>query len=216
MEVLRNRVDCPMDSDVPRQLRAIKDELAKMKAEAARANEEAERLCKKIAELRGKKERRRTRKINKIESSSTSASSSPDRAPKRKKYRKVKGIDLQGKEEERKMKGLGDMAVPEEDMTTAMEVDSTPVPPPLPTYQPPPTIFLERDDNKRKKEILPPREEWLAVRLPPLLGKVRILDECTLVDKKVVFSREKASKNTQKQKQPIEEPKTKKMSGTTC
>lgn len=108
LEVLHTRADCPTDSDVSRQLRAIKEELAKTKAEALRANEEAERLRKEIAKSREKREKGRSRRTNRIDSSSASTSSSPDRTLKRKKNRKGEVINLRDKDDE--MTGLEDIS----------------------------------------------------------------------------------------------------------
>lgn len=56
LEVLRTHADYPNDSVVPRQLRALKEELEKPKCEAKRANEEATKLRAEWKSGRIKKE----------------------------------------------------------------------------------------------------------------------------------------------------------------
>lgn len=68
-----------------------------------------------------------------------------------------------------------------------MEVDPTPASPSQPVHQSSPTILLEGDDIKRKKEILPPREEWPPVICSTLQGKVRILEDRPLERHKITI-----------------------------
>lgn len=158
--------DCPFDSDIPRQMRALKEELEKAKNEAVKTSKEMERLRKEIAKLRGEKERK-SRKTYVVDSSSTSVSSSPERTLKKVKSKKGKGTNPRNKREERPNP---------EDMAGAveMEVDSTPVPL---APRPPPITFGEGDDEKRRKEILPPKEEWPPIIRPALKGKVKIIED---------------------------------------
>lgn len=43
----------------------------------------------------------------------------------------------------------------------------------------------EYSDERRKKELLPPEEEWAPAIRPPIKGKVKILDDRILVDQRV-------------------------------
>lgn len=63
VEVLRTWADCPSDSDIPRQMRVMREELEKAKQEAARASKETEKLRREMANLRDKKERRSRKRI---------------------------------------------------------------------------------------------------------------------------------------------------------
>lgn len=194
LEVLRTRTENERDSDVPRQVKALKEELEVAKQNATRANKEILKLQAEVAKLQAKKNRRRasTRVIL-----SDSDSESPARESKRSRRRK--GTSPLNKERTEL-----------ELQTTEMDVD--------PVVDTPSTSVQEREynDEKRREEILPPQEDWpLAVR-PPIQGKVKILEDRVLIGHKVkVSSAKKESMEEAKGKMSDSLPRTKKENDTT-
>lgn len=194
IEVLTARADNPDDSDIPRQLKALKEELDKTKREAAKAEKVISELKEEIAGLRNNRKGKARKRANVIESSSSSSDMDDQmERPKRVGARKNKTKHIKREDEEKKD---GQDA---ERVEKAMEVDSESLPPQTDHTQE--RVYC---DETRKKEILPPREEWPPCIRPPLKGKAKILEDCTLLDHniKIVNSSKdsRAKENTSNRK----------------
>lgn len=160
-EVLRTRLDCPGDaeSDIRRQIRALKSELEGVRREAQTAKAEAETLRKELEEERVKRGRGSGRRTIIIDDSPPSSPmgvtaertagknrDSADPPSGRGNYPIGNGMTLQG---------------------------------------PPSGEDGPYDDERRKKEILPPPEEWPVALRPALRGKVKILEDRPLAGRGV-------------------------------
>lgn len=168
-EILRTRADGeqdPEDYGVATQLRKLKGELERVKREAQQAREEAanakmeaDRLRQELTEIKGSRETRGRRRTYIRESSS---SPSPDR----------------GRNENRAEPPRPAKAPEERTEESPMDVDvdvTAEGVPQLPEYS----------DERRKKEILPPRDEWPDALRPPIRGKVKVLEDRQLTGTRV-------------------------------
>lgn len=168
LEVLRTRAENDKDTDVSRQMRALKNELKTAKQNAARANEEILKLQAEVAKLQAKKDRRRqsTRVII-----SNTDSDSPAERENRTRRKETKKPTINDEK---------------------MEIDSEAVedPPQIPIQE------REYNDERKKKEILPPQEEWPQALRPPIQGKIKVLEDRVLVGHKVKVT---SVKNKQKE-----------------
>lgn len=156
-EVLRTRADSgesPSEGDILWQLKAMRRELEDAKQEARAAKEETEALRKELAEAQQRRGRGRRRAI--VDDSDYSPTPSP-----------ATGTRPHGE-------------IAEEPTTAAPMDEDTPMgtdgaemgESTTPTYS----------DERRKKEILPPREKWPDALRPPLRGQVKILEDRLLTD----------------------------------
>lgn len=143
VEVLRTRADNPNDKDALRQERALREELKRVKQEAQKANEEANRLRAEIVELRNNKREKKTRRKAVIMSSSDS---SPEREQKKKRRKKENDACKVKDKTERKE---------HETLKVPMDVDLVDCADPV-TAQP---SSEDRNANQDKKITLPPKEE---------------------------------------------------------
>lgn len=165
VEVLRTRADNVLDNDTPRQIKALKDELEIVRREAQSARDEAEKLRKELLDER-KNKRRSIRSGYRTDSDS---SSEPEERRKvGSKGRKRKVVALKKNEEEK----AAEVLAMEEDAVMEVEMAASP-------------------SVEEKKVVLPPREEWPLVKRPPVLGKVKIIDDRNLEGTKVVISKER-------------------------
>lgn len=181
LEVLRTRSENDKDSDVLRQVRALKieleaakqaaaranEEIAKFQA-VARANEEIAKLQAEIAKLQAKKGRRRA-SAKVILSDLDSDSDSPDVRENR-KNRRWKDTPIPSDGPNKKGSQHTDMEIDFETGTGPASVT---------------TQEREYDDEKRKKEILPPQEEWPPAMRPSIQGKIKVLEDRVLVGHKM-------------------------------
>lgn len=92
VEVLRTCADNPTDDDMPRQLKALKDELEQSKTMAKEAQRKVEKLHKKLEEERARDKRN---KVNYVVDSD-SASTSPERSTKSRKEKEKEKAEGKG------------------------------------------------------------------------------------------------------------------------
>lgn len=152
-DVLRTRADIrgeENESETTRQLKAIRRELEATKREARAAREEAEALRKELAEEK-QKAKRGVRRRAIIEDY-------PPNSPTGRRDRR----------------GAPDFEEPEEP-----HVEEGPLPMEIENAPDAPATEEERvyDDAKRRKEILPPREQWPVAFRPPIQGKTMVLED---------------------------------------
>lgn len=153
MEVLRTRADCgEADSDALRQIKALRRELDDTKREARIAREEAEALRAELAEAKAQASRGSGRQRGRVIEDDKD---SPTPSPIRTRGSKARAEKVNATED------------------AAMEIDDAGAKvPETPEY----------DDVRRKKEILPPREEWPPAIRPAIQGKAKILEDRTLTE----------------------------------
>lgn len=90
VEVLRTRADNPTDDDMPRQIKALKEELEQAKAMAKEAQRKVEKLHKKLDEERVKDKRRKINYVVDTDSASSSSERSTKEKTKSRKEKKEK------------------------------------------------------------------------------------------------------------------------------
>lgn len=147
VEVLCSRADNPEDSDIPRQIKSLKEELDKTKLEAAKAEKEISELKEEITKLRSNKKKKMRERTNVIVSNSSN--SDLDDLPGRPKRERIKKSKVKHNNEERE--DGQDTGKTEMVMDIDRESHTLPLEPAQNR------IYC---DEARKKEILPPREEW--------------------------------------------------------
>lgn len=193
LEVLRTRADNEKDTDIPRQMWALKEELKAAKKEAAHANKMIAKLQAEVNKLKEKRNRRRSGARAIISDSDSDSDTPPDKSKQKRKKDKVTFMLKESQSNEKTV-----LQNTHEEADDEMDID-------------PPNVTMEEveeyNDEKKKKEILPPPEEWPPARRPPIQGKIKILEDRVLTGHRVKISSTKVNDdkdNTPKNKKEVE------------
>lgn len=175
VEVLRTRADDKLDklgADVSRQIRTLGKELEKARREAKESQEEMKRMRLELEEMKRTKERMgRARVIR----------DSPSPEPKPREEIRLESTPPEAKKAVEEPTGRARWQ--QDSSSQAMEID---VP--------------EGTESKKGRKILPPPEEWPPAIRPTIQGKVKVIEDCILVDKVKIVDKEGDSKRGMERK----------------